>query len=177
MVIQHIEAQFPKFGEFLEQVVGCCAARVPGWAAYMTTRSRVTPPALMQNVRHNKILHEHVLVVTITTENVPHIPSDQQIEVKPLKEAIHHVSIRYGFMDRPDVPGAIRQCSAHGLSVPLEDTTFFLSRLTFIATPKPGMALWREQLFVFLARNSQRTSSYFRIPPDKAIEIGLAIEI
>jgi KUP system potassium uptake protein len=177
LVVQHIDAQFPKIGEFLEQVVGACSARVPGWAAYMTTRSKVTPPALLQNVRHNKILHEHVLIVTVRTENVPHVACDQQIQVRPLHDSVHQIFIRYGFMDRPDVPRAIRDCSAQGLSVPVEDTTFFLSRLTFIATPKPGMALWREHLFVFLARNSQRSSSYFQMPPDKVIEIGLVIEI
>jgi KUP system potassium uptake protein len=177
IVVRHIDAQFPRLTDFLTQVLDSGPTRVPGWAVYMTTRSKVTPPALIQNVRHNRVLHQHVLIVTIRTENVPHIPCEQQIQVKVLEHSIRQIFVRYGFMDRPDVPRAIRDCSTHGLRVPLNDTTFFLSRLTFIATPKPGMALWREHLFVFLARNSQRSSSYFQIPPDKAIEIGLAIEI
>lgn len=177
IVIRHIDAQFPTLAEFLGHILGSGLTRVPGWAVYMTTRSKVTPPALLQNVRHNRVLHQHVLIVTVRTENVPHIPCEQQIQVKPLEHSVHQIFVRYGFMDRPDVPRAIRDCSTQGLLVPLTDATFFLSRLTFIATPKPGMALWREHLFVFLARNSQRSSSYFQIPPDKAIEIGLVIEI
>ena len=143
----------------------------------MTTRADVTPPAFLQNVRHIKAIHEHLLFLTILTEKVPHIPCEKQVEVKPIKEQIYRVFVRYGFMDRPDCPQALRDCLNQGLEVPLDDTTFFLSRLTFLATPKPGMALWRERLFVFLTRNSQRSSSYFRIDPDQVIEIGLVVEI
>ncbi|HSF69480.1 MAG TPA: potassium transporter Kup, partial [Nitrospira sp.] len=124
-----------------------------------------------------KALHEHLVFLTAVTERVPHVPCEKQIEVRPIKDSIYRMFLHYGFMDRPDVPRALKECSAQGFHIPWDQITYFLSRLTFLATPKPGMALWREHLFVFLARNSQRSSSYFRIQPERAIEIGLVIEI
>jgi KUP system potassium uptake protein len=177
IVVQHINTQFPPFDRFLEQTLPAIPARVPGWAVFMTTRADVTPPAFLQNVKHNKTVHQHVVFLTIVTEKVPHVPCEKQLEFRPIRDSIYRVIVRYGFMDRPDCPQALRDCSLHGLQVPLEETTFFLSRLTFLATPKPGMALWREHLFVFLTRNSQRSSSYFRLQPEQVVEIGLVVEI
>ncbi|WP_447979279.1 potassium transporter Kup [Candidatus Nitrospira bockiana] len=177
IVMQHINTQFPPFDRFVEQALATCPVRVPGWAVFMTTRSDATPPAFLQNVKHNKALHQHLIFLTILTERVPHVPCEKQLEVRPIKDSVYRILVRYGFMDRPNVPQALRDCSVEGLHVPLEDTTFFLSRLTFLATPKPGMALWREHLFVFLTRNSQRSSSYFQIHPDQVVEIGLVVEI
>jgi KUP system potassium uptake protein len=177
IVGQHIDAQFPPFQQFIEQAIVSCPVRVPGWAVFMTARLDVIPPAFLQNVKHNKALHEHLVFLTVVTERVPHVPCEKQIDVRPIKESVYRMFLRYGFMDRPDVPRALKECSAQGLQLPWDEITYFLSRLTFIATPKPGMALWREHLFVFLARNSQRSSSYFQIKPERAIEIGLVIEI
>jgi KUP system potassium uptake protein len=177
LVGQHIDAQFPPFEPFIEQAIASCPSRAPGWAVFMTARLDVIPPAFLQNVKHNKVLHEHLLFLTVVTEGVPHVPCEKQLDVKPIKDSIYRMFIRYGFMDRPDVPKALQECSTQRLHLPVDQITYFLSRLTFLATPKPGMALWREHLFVFLARNSQRSSSYFQIQPERAIEIGLVIEI
>jgi KUP system potassium uptake protein len=106
-----------------------------------------------------------------------HVPCEKQLEFRPIRDSIYRLIVRCGFMDRLDVPQAIRDSSVQGLQMPLEETTFSLSRLTFLASPKPGMALWREHLFVFLTRNSQRSSSYFRIHPDQVIKIGFVVEI
>lgn len=90
---------------------------------------------------------------------------------------IHRLTLRHGFMQTPDIPAALELCRTHGLVVPLEDTTFFMSRISSLATPKPGMALWREHLFVFLARNSRLASSYFRIPSERVVEVGVVVDI
>ena len=177
IVLQHIEQRFPSFESFVQHALATVPIRVPGHAIYMRSRSDATPPAFLQNVKHNKIVHQHLVFMTVMTERVPHVPCEKQVEVRRISETIYRVIVRYGFMDRPDVPQALRECQVQGLRVPLEDATFFLSRLTFLATPKPGMALWREKMFVFLARNSQRSASYFKIDPEQAIEIGLVVEI
>jgi KUP system potassium uptake protein len=97
--------------------------------------------------------------------------------MNPMAGGAHQIIAHYGFMDTPDVPDVLAHCRKEGLAIPLEETTFFLSRLTFLATPKPGMALWREKLFVYLSRNSQRASSFFHLPSEQVVEIGLVLEI
>lgn len=177
LVIEHIRSMTPPLTQFLEDVVPRITVRVPGHAVFMTQFPESTPPALMQNVRHNKILHEHVIFLTVVTERVPYVPCKDQVQVTELQPGFHRVIVRHGFMDTPDIPGILTECQKQELVVPVHEAMFFLSRLTFLATPKPGMALWRERLFVFLARNSARASSFFRIPSEQVIEIGLVIEI
>jgi len=128
-------------------------------------------------VRHNKVLHQRILFLTVLTKTIPHVPLDQRLVAKPMGNTCQHVIVNYGFMDKPDVPTVCFDSGKNGLNIPFADTTFFLSRLTFLATPKPGMAIWREKIFVFLSRNSQRASSYFQLPSEKVVEIGLVLEI
>lgn len=177
LVAQHIQDTTPPLEQFLKEVIPHVPIRIPGYAVYMTHYPETTPPALLQNVRHNKVLHQHMIFLTVVTERVPYMPCDEQVRVVPFGHGCYRVFVRHGFMDVPDIPGILLQCQNQGLSIPVREATFFLSRLTFLATPKPGMALWRERLFVFLARNSRRASSFFRIPAEQVIEIGMVIEI
>jgi KUP system potassium uptake protein len=177
LVTQHIRNMTPPLKQFLEDLPPMCTNRIPGYAVFMTQDPDITPPALMQNVRHNRSVHEHVVFLTVVTERVPYIPCERQVRISELDQGFHRVIVRHGFMNIPDIPAILLECQKQQLVVPVADTTFFLSRLIFLATPKPGMALWRERLFVFLARNSTRATSYFRIPSDQAVEIGLVIEI
>jgi KUP system potassium uptake protein len=177
LVMQHIRRTTPPLREFLDDIVRHLKVRVPGYAVFMTQDPHITPPALLQNTRHNQLIHEHVIFVTVSTERVPYVPCDRQIEMFQLEQGLYQVIVRHGFMDMPDIPRILVECRKQNLTVPVQNATFFFSRLTFLATPKPGMALWREKLFVFLARNSTRASSYFKIPSDQVIEIGLVVEI
>jgi KUP system potassium uptake protein len=176
IVSGYLQAAAPSLGEFLKAVTPE-VVRVPGYAVFLVQHSGATPLALAQNVRHNKVLHEHLIFLTIVTEAVPHLPQQQRCEVKPIAKDVQQVIAHYGFMDTPDVPDVLGDCRKEGLIIPLTETTFFLSRLTFLATPKPGMALWREKMFVFLSRNSQRASSFFHLPSEQVVEIGLVLEI
>ena len=151
--------------------------RVPGHAVFLTQNPAATPLAFVQNVKHNKVLHQHIHFLTVLTRATPHVPPGQRLVVTSMGDSIRHVVVNYGFMDRPDVPEVCFASGMHGLDIPTADTTFFLSRLTFLATPKPGMAIWREQIFVFLSRNTQRASSYFQLPSEQVVEIGLVLEI
>ncbi len=177
IVADHLRAQFPPLRQFVDEVLSKVQCRTAGRAVFLSQYPDVTPPALLQNVRHNKSLHEQVYLLTVRTEHVPFVPSGGLLDITVIQENLVQVVARCGFMERPDIPRVLTQLAAHGHVLPVEDTTFFLSRITFLATPKPGMAIWREKLFVVLSRNTQRASSYFHLPAEQVVEIGLVLEI
>jgi len=176
LVTAHLQAAAPPLDKYLHEVVPM-TTRVPGHAVFLTPHPAVTPLAFVQNTKYNKIVHEHLVFLTIITDTTPHVPRERRIAVKPMGQNCHQIIVHYGFMDTPNVPNACLDAGKGQLNIPLDDTTFFISRLTFLATPKPGMALWREKLFVFLSRNSQRASSFFQLPSEQVVEIGLVLEI
>jgi KUP system potassium uptake protein len=176
IVAEHTRTQFPPLDRFLDEMAATIRCRVPGRAIFMTQYLDVTPPAFLQTIRHNRVLSEEVYFLTVVTEKVPFVTTTA-IEILPMEKDIVRIIARCGFMESPDIRRILRRCAAHGYEIPLHDTSFFLSRLGFLATPKPGMAIWRERMFVFLSRNTQRASSYFHIPAKQVVEIGLVLEI
>ena len=177
IVADHLRAQFPPLVPFVHEVLSTIQCRTAGQAVFLSQYPDVTPPALLQNIRHNKSLHDQVYLLTILIEHVPFVPAEGSLEITVIQDNMFQIMARCGFMEPPDIPRILKQLAARGHVIPLEETTFFLSRLTFLATPKPGMAIWREKIFVFLSRNTQRASSYFHIPAERVIEIGLVLEI
>ena len=177
IVADHLREQFPPLLQFAREVLSQVQCRTAGRAVFLSQHPDITPPALLQNVRHNKSLHEQVYILTVRTEPVPYVPSGGPLEITTIQENLFQVVARCGFMETPDIPRVLTYLAARGHTLPVEETTFFLSRLTFLATPKPGMAIWREKIFVFLSRNTQRASSYFHLPAEQVVEIGLVLEI
>ncbi len=177
IVADHLREQFPPLLQFARDVLSQVQCRTAGRAVFLSQHPDITPPALLQNVRHNKSLHEQVYILTVRTEPVPYVPSGGPLEITTIQENLFQVVARCGFMETPDIPRVLTYLAARGDTLPVEETTFFLSRLTFLATPKPGMAIWREKIFVFLSRNTQRASSYFHLPAEQVVEIGLVLEI
>ena len=163
--------------DFLARVAETHPARVPGTAVFMTAQPRGTPAALAHNLRYNKVLHEHVITLMVTTQPVPHVPADQRATVRSLGQGVFDVVVRYGFMEDPNVPEALARAREHGLELDEDDVTYFLGRETLIVTKTPGMALWRERLFVLMARNAVRAPTFFRLPPDRVVELGVQVEI
>jgi KUP system potassium uptake protein len=161
----------------MTEIVAKNQYKIPGTAVFMTATAHGTPTALLHNVKHNKVLHEHVMLLTILTEPSPHANPDDQIEIEDLSNGFFRVVARYGFMETPNVPELLQRCEARGLPTKLSDTTFYLGRETLIATSTPGMAIWREKLFAFMSRNASRATDYFQIPAERAIEIGSVIEM
>jgi KUP system potassium uptake protein len=151
--------------------------RVPGTAIFMTGNSDGTPPALLHNLKHNKVLHEQVMLLTITTEDVPHVPPEERVEVIRLEEGFVRVIARYGFMENPGIPDILKRCREKGLQFQLMGTSFFLGRETLIPSKNPGMALWREALFAWMSRNARSATAYFRIPPNRVVELGAQVEL
>jgi KUP system potassium uptake protein len=151
--------------------------RVPGTAVFMYGSTDGTPPALLHNLAHNKVLHEKIVFLTIVTEDVPHVTGAQRVTVKRIGKGFHSVTARYGFMEDPDIDDVLGACTGQQLAIPIEGTTFFMGRETVIASERPGMALWRASLFSFMSRNALRATAFFKIPPNQVFEVGAQIEL
>lgn len=151
--------------------------RIRGTAIYLTAGRRGVPQSLLNNLAINKILHERVIVLTVIVKDLPWVPRSERIKIRHFGEELYRIKIYFGFNQEPNVPDALSLCKERGLAIDLADTSFFLSREALISTPRPGMAIWREHLFIRLARNTENAMDFFRIPPDRVIELGTVVEI
>jgi len=131
------------FDRFLEDIAAFPPQRVTGTAIFMTSNLQGTPPTLLHNLQHNKVLHERVVLLTVVTSDVPYVAPDKRVEVEPLGQGFYRLTLRYGFMEEPDVPEALEQASSRGFGMNLKETTFFLGVETLLATRRPGLPLWR----------------------------------
>jgi len=144
----------------------------------MYSQPEGTPPALFHALQHFGVLHENVVLLSVDTGEVPHVVRGERARVEEMGDGFYRVRLRYGFMEDPDVPEALEGVRQSGLDLDPERTTFFLGRETLIASRgRVGMALWREFLFVFMARNARTASSFFRLPAERVVELGTQIEI
>ena len=151
--------------------------RVPGTAVFMTAQPTGTPPALAHNLRYNKVLHEHVIVLTVSTAQVPHVPPDERVSMQPLGHDLFNVRVQYGFMEDPNVPEALLQAREQGLPIDLDDLDVLPWSRDDHRDPRKGMAIWREKLFVLMARNAVRATAFFRLPPERVVELGVQVEM
>ena len=151
--------------------------RVPGTAVFMYGSADGTPPALIHNLAHNKVLHEKIVFLTVITEDVPHLAPAERVTVRRIGKGFHSVVARYGFTEDPDIIEVLAACKQQQLDIPIEGTTFFLGRETVIASERPGMALWRESVFAFMTRNALRATAFFKIPPNQVFEVGSQVEL
>ncbi len=165
------------FAAFMEGINRTPPLRVPGTAVYMTAHPGGTPPALVHNLRHNKVLHEHTVVLMVQTRRVPHVAPEDQVQIREYGQNVAHVTVSYGFMQNPDVPHAIGLAYERGLQMDMSDITYFLGRETIIVTKKEGMALWRERLFAVMSKNAVRATAFFRLPMEQVVELGVQVEI
>ncbi len=172
-----LRSSFIPLSLFLEDVDRTAPLRVPGTAVFLSSNADATPLALLHNLKHNRVLHQSVIFLTIQTQDVPHVEKDERFELEKLREGFHRVVARYGFMEDPNVPEILERCRPLGLEFNVMSTTFFLSRETIIPTKNPGMAVWREKLFAFLSRNAQRPTDFFRIPANRVVELGMQVEM
>jgi KUP system potassium uptake protein len=162
---------------FLHDIHRNSAARVPGTAVFMYSDPAAVPPALLHNLKHNKVLHERIVFLVVETENVPHLPASEQARVEDLGAGFYRITLRYGFMEEPNVPKALAELQERGLEFRHLETTYFLGRETLIPSDKPGMALWREQLFSVMHRNARTATSFYCLPPNRVVELGAQIEL
>lgn len=162
---------------FIEDLQRRERLRVPGTAVYLAGNSDGTPIALLHNLKHNKVLHKRIVFLTILMEEDPHVAAEDRIEVEKLEAGFWRVRGRYGFMEEPSVPEVLKLAASHGLEFRESETTYFVSRESIIPSRRSGMALWRERLFSVMARNAQSATAFFRLPPDRVVELGMQVEI
>ncbi|MBI3866228.1 MAG: KUP/HAK/KT family potassium transporter, partial [Planctomycetia bacterium] len=149
--------------------------RVPGLAVFMSGNPIGTPLALRHNVIHNKVLHQTVVILTVQTADIPHVEPGSRATVEEVGEGFWRIELSYGFMEEPDIPLALAALRRPGLQFD-SDVSYFLGRETLLPSDVPGMAIWREWLFVWMSRNAQTATHFFRLPAERVIEVGVQVE-
>jgi len=177
LVAERLTARAFPLEDFMAAVAATPPTRVSGTAVFMTAQPRGTPPALAHNLRYNKILHEHVIVLTVTTAPVPYVAPKDQISIQSFGHGVYNVRAQYGFMQDPNVPEALMLARSQGVDLDPDDVIYFLGRETILVTKRHGMATWRERLFVLMARNAVRATAFFRLPPERVVELGVQVEM
>jgi KUP system potassium uptake protein len=175
LMMQTLERDTLPLASFIKQISG--KPRVPGTAVYMTSRTDVVPVPLLHNLKHNKVIHRRIVLLHVVTENAPYIAADLRIQVNHLMDDFHSVVIQYGFMEQPDIPQALEACGSEQLRFDLMDTSFFVGRLTIVPATAPRMSRIRIKLFEAMHRNALAATEFFRIPPNRVIELGGQIEL
>ena len=163
--------------DFLASIREHPPARVPHGAVFMYGRRDGTPPALLHNLKHNLVLHERVVLLNVEMLEIPRVDDSERLEIEELGEGVWRMVGKYGFTEDPDVPALLALAAGQGLELSLARTSFFLSRETLIPSSRPGMALWREKLFVLMSRNSTPATAYFRIPANRVVELGAQVKL
>ncbi|WP_329742464.1 potassium transporter Kup [Dyella sp. A6] len=178
LVIREIKQGGLALAPFIENISEHPPLRVPGTAVFLTANQESVPHALLHNLKHNKVLHERNVLLTVEVLETPIAEADERIHIDDLGGEFYGLGLRFGFAEDPNVPLALAQCARTGLPFDMMDTTFFLSRDNIVADKgRPGMALWRDKLFAFLSRNALPATAFFQIPGNRLIELGAQVEI
>jgi len=151
--------------------------RVSGTAVFLSGTTDGIPHALLHNLKHNKVVHERVVFLTVVIDEVPHVPESQRLEIQHLGRRFYRFVIRYGFLDETNIPNALKWSTAHNFEFNDMETSFFLGRETLIPSRRPGMALWRESLFAWMSRSATSAMAFFHLPPNRVVEMGTQVEI
>jgi KUP system potassium uptake protein len=166
------------FADFREMIARRPAAATPGTAVYLTSDPETTPPALMHSLKHFKVLHERNVLLKVVNETTPYVPDDQRIEAKTLDERFSLVTVRYGYMESPNIPQALAACRKQGLKFDIMSTSFFVSRRTIVPSVAPdALPAWKRKLFTFLTRNAADPTTFFHLPPGRVVELGAQVSL
>jgi len=162
---------------FIESIASSPPPRVPGTAIFLTSTKDRVPHALLHNLKHNKVLHERVVFLTIHTREIPRVPGVERVTIRDLGCAFFALDAWYGFTEEPDVPVLLEHCAVQGLEFDTMDTSFFVSRETLIPAVAPGMAMWRERLFVSMSKMAVKATDFFHVPTNRVVELGTQVEL
>jgi KUP system potassium uptake protein len=162
---------------FVESIQANPPLRVPGTAIFLTSTPSRVPSALLHNLKHNKVLHDRVVLLTLTTRDIPRVPLAERFRLDHLGDSFHQMEAFFGFKEDPDIPALLDECGRRNLAFDMMDTSFFLSRETLIASVAPGMALWREKLFVSMSKNAVKATEFFHVPTNRVVELGTQVEL
>jgi KUP system potassium uptake protein len=163
---------------FIQSIEASPPTRVPGTAVFLTSTQNRVPHALLHNLKHNKVLHRRIVLLTVVMRDIPFVAEGEtRYDIKPLGGDFYKMTADYGFKEDPDVPALLEECGRKGFAFDMMETSFFVSRETLIATVAPGMALWREKLFVSMSKNAIKASEFFQIPTNRVVELGTQVEL
>lgn len=163
--------------DFLKQIRENPPLRIPGNAIYMSSELWGVPVPLIHNLKHNKVLHDKIALLTIKTKEVPKVKKEERVQIEELGNNFYRIVVMFGFMEVPKMKHILEACREKGIHFPVTETTFVLGRETLIPRGNPDLSLWRERLFAVMARNAERPTTYFKIPPNQVIEVGIQLEI
>jgi KUP system potassium uptake protein len=174
---ERLREQGMSVDDFLGQLSGNRIPRVPGTAIFMSRNPEGVPTTLLHNIKHNKIVHQRVVLLTIETEDRSHLSEDERFQWKELGHGVYRLVVHFGFMEDPDIPELLERLSPAPVPFNPMTTSYFLGRETLIPTRQPGMAIWREHLFAWMMRNASSASSFFNLPANQVIELGAQVEM
>jgi len=174
-LVQRLERDTLPLKDFIAQVHN--KTRVPGTAIYVTSRVDVVPVPLLHNLKHNKVLHQRIVLLHVVTQNIPRVPPENRVDVVHLGDEYHSVVAHYGFMQHPHVPRLLEHCSLHELHFNMMETSFFVGRVTIVPARSSRFGVIRCKLFEAMHRNALPATEFFRIPPDRVIELGGQVAI
>jgi KUP system potassium uptake protein len=177
LLAQELNKSFLPIAEFMPSVKEEKLARVKGSAVFMTSNLNVVPPVLLHHVKHNKVLHEQVILLNVITSTIPEVKPGKRVEIKELGHGFFQVVAHYGYMQTPNVPEILKRCRKEGLKVLLEETSFYMGRETLLTSGRTSLSRWRKALFAYLSRNARPATAFFGIPPNRVVEMGMQVEI
>ena len=177
LLIESIRHDDPELLPFIQGLLGDSVHRVPRTAVYAVANPGTVPQALMHNLKHNQVLHERNVILTVVFHDVPWIAFEERVQVELLAPGFWKVQVNYGFKNKPDIPKALDLCTAQGLPINLFETSYFLSREIVVPTKGAGMSQWREAFFALMSRNSGSVAGFFRLPNNCVIELGTRVQI
>lgn len=163
--------------DFLAMIEHSSAARVPGTAVFLTNDPSIAPTSLMHNMKHNKVLHETNVIMSVQTESTPYVSSEQRVNLEKLNDFTYRAVIRFGYMETPNVSRALAKCRKLGLKFDIMSTSFFMGRRIIKASPNSGMPFWQDRLFIALAENATNATEFFHIPRGRVVELGSQITV
>jgi len=177
ILLDNLRNDDPELLPFITALAADSTHRVSRTAVYAVANPDTVPQALMHNLKHNQVLHERNLILTVVFHEVPWIAFEDRVKITPLVAGFWQVQVNYGFKNTPDIPQALELCRAQGLAINLFETSYFLSRETIVPTPGSGMVHWREALFAVMSRNAGSVAGFFRLPNNCVIELGTRVNI
>jgi KUP system potassium uptake protein len=176
IILDRISEDNLPLDRFIAQLDPTALPRVKGTAVYLAARRDTVPYSLNDNLRHNKVLHERVILLTVVTERMPHVPAAERVTLRQLGKGVARLTVRFGFAEQPALPPVL-VAHARELAIDLKEASFFVGREVPVPAVHPPLARWRERLFVFMTRNAVSASDYFQIPPRRVVELGTQVEV
>jgi KUP system potassium uptake protein len=177
MLYKHLKSEAMDLTPFIEALGAHPPTRVPGMALFMTPNPEGVPHAMLHNLKHNKVLHEKVVILTVRFSDYPHTNTAERVNVEALPYEFYRVTINYGFKDEPDLPRDLELCNKYGLIFNAMDTSFFIGKEILIASEKSGMAYWRKKIFIGMFRSAETITNQFKLPPNRVVELGSQVKI